>query len=94
MDIHVEPFVLTSVTTDSPDARVTSFLWTVKTTKDLSFSHNFWICLFMEDSTNASACTDFFNITSTDAGIRVPSTATLTTQTQVILSLIVIISPK
>ncbi|QKX54645.1 uncharacterized protein TRUGW13939_01733 [Talaromyces rugulosus] len=66
------------------DAGVTSFLWTVQTAKDLGFSHNFWMCLFEENTTHAAACTNFFNITSTDAGIQAPVTtgSGLTTQTR------------
>jgi hypothetical protein len=80
--------LLTLATTDNLDAGVTSFLWTVQTAKDLGFSHNFWMCLFEENTSHAAACTNFFNITSIDAGIQAPITTSsgLTTQTRVILS--------
>jgi hypothetical protein len=80
--------LLTLSTIGNLDAGVTSFLWTVQTAKDLGFSDNFWMCLFEENTTHAAACTNFFNITSTDAGIQAPVTtgSGLTTQTRVILS--------
>ncbi|KAH8703512.1 hypothetical protein BGW36DRAFT_423073 [Talaromyces proteolyticus] len=44
-------------------ADVTSLAWTVQTDKNLTISNMFWMCLFPEGSSDAEACTHFFNIT-------------------------------
>lgn len=84
-DMNIKYPLADPITTDDLDTGVTSFLWKAHTEKDLSFSNNFWMCLFPGDTTHAVSCTNFFNITSTDAGIEASSTtgSGLTTQTRV-----------
>lgn len=56
---------------------VTSLSWTVQTTKNLTFSPMFYLCLFIYGETTSEANSHFFNISNPDAS-STTSSSTIT----------------